>query len=126
MTENHEEHGDRAGHHTTSGSSHYTYTTQHRLPVAETPEPVVGYAYDAAGRRIMRIASGGCRCRGLQQESRTDEVWCDTKRVHDCWGGNTRHTERAKDRKGREAGLRFGGDRRRKPEVCPAWASSTW
>ena len=41
-----------------TGSTSYHYTAQHRLAAAETPEALVGYAYDAAGRRIMRTEIG--------------------------------------------------------------------
>ena len=56
-----------------SGTTTYTYTAQHRLAVAETPEAVVGYAYDAAGRRIMRteaaVAAGPAEDAPLQKDA---------------------------------------------------------
>ena len=58
---------------TASGTTTYTYTAQHRLSVAETPEAVVGCAYDAAGRRIMRteaaVAAGPAGDAPLQKDA---------------------------------------------------------
>ena len=58
--------GNLTGQQSPTGSSHFSYTAQHRLATAQTPEAAVSYAYDAAGRRIMRteVTSAGAAAVG--------------------------------------------------------------